>query len=69
MKSYIWYTLNHLALAGLLIYIDLANDKKIMGIYDTKLGDLEGWLGAQWWSSEFHLQCVPSGLFSMENHL
>ena len=39
MKSYIWHTLNHLALAGLLA---LANDKKIMGIYDTKLGDLEG---------------------------
>ena len=42
MKSYIWHTLNHLALAGLLIYIAMANGKKNMGIYDTKLGDLEG---------------------------
>ena len=31
MKSYIWHTLNHLALAGLLIYIALANDKKLWG--------------------------------------
>ena len=60
MKSYIWHTLNHLALAGLLIYIAMANGKKNMGIYDTKLGCSD---------SEFHLQCVQSGLFSMENHL
>ena len=65
----VFFQWSYLALVGLLIYIALANDKKIMGIYDSKLGDLEGWLGAQWWSSEFHLQCVPSGLFSMENHL